>query len=310
MHESLLVTSIATAIAGSTAVLIAAIGELLVEKTGVYNIGLEGVMLMGALAGFLGANASDSWVVGLLVAAVVGGVFSLLFGVLTVVLRADMVVVGIGLILVALGVTGQVGASHVRQAAESQIPNWNVPGLSKIPYLGPAIFQQSVVTYLAFLLPFGAVWLLDHTRHGLNLRAIGENPAAADAAGIPVIAWRLIYVVIGGVLAGIGGGVLVLGIIGSWDTNVTNGQGWIAFAIVFFAGWRPRWILVGAYLFGGLGTLGTVGQALGWNIPNELFSALPYAGTVAVMIIRAWLSRRRGEGLGWPASLGVPFYRG
>jgi simple sugar transport system permease protein len=309
MDHGIIVSSIATALAGSAAVMIAATGELLVEKTGVYNIGLEGVMLISALAGFLAANSADSWLAGLLVGAIVGCAFALIFGVITVVMRADMVVVGIGLILLALGITGEVGASHVREAVTSPIPVWSIPGLSSIPYVGPALFKQAVTTYFAFLLPFAALLLLNRTRHGLNIRAIGENPSAADAAGIPVIGWRLFYVGVGGFLAGIGGAVLVLSVIGSWVPNITAGQGWIAFAIVFFAGWRPMWIIAGALLFGVLSTLGNVGQAEGWSIPNEVFSALPYLGTVAVTIGRAWVRRRQGAGLGWPAALGFPFYR-
>jgi simple sugar transport system permease protein len=310
MDNGLLISSIATALAGGTAVMIAATGELLVEKTGVYNIGLEGVMLIGALFGFLGADAADSWIVGLVVGGLAGAAFALLFGLLTVVLRADMVVVGIGLILLALGITGEIGAEHVREKVTSPIPTWDIPGLSSIPYVGEALFQQSVMTYVGFLLPFGALYVLDHTRHGLNMRAIGENPSAADAAGIPVAAWRLAYVVIGGVFAGVAGAVLVLGLINNWVPNLTAGQGWIAFAIVFFAGWRPLWIIGGACLFGALSTLGNVGQAKGWAVPNEVFLALPYLGTVVVMIVRAWARRQRGEGLGWPAALGAPFYRG
>jgi simple sugar transport system permease protein len=310
MDHGIIVSSIATAMAFSAAVMIAATGELLVEKTGVYNIGLEGVMLIAALFGFLAANSADSWLVGLLIGAVSGCAAALVFGVITVVLRADMVVVGIGLILLALGITGEVGASHVREAVSSPIPVWHIPGLSSIPGVGPALFEQAITTYLAFLLPVAALLLLNRTKHGLNIRAIGENPSAADAAGIPVIGWRLFYVGVGGVLAGIGGAVLVLSVIGSWVSNVTAGQGWIAFAIVFFAGWRPLWVIAGAVLFGVLSTLGNVGQAEGWSIPNEVFTALPYIGTVAVTIARAWVRRRQGGGLGWPAALGLPFYRG
>jgi simple sugar transport system permease protein len=310
MDNGLLVASIATALAGGAPVMIAATGELLVEKTGVYNIGLEGVMLAGALGAFLGADATHSWIIGLIIGGAVGAVCALLFGLLTVVLRADMVIVGIGLILLALGLTGEIGASHVRQAVSSPIPEWHIPGLSSIPYVGPALFEQPIMTYVGLLLPFGALYVLDHTRHGLNMRAIGENPAAADAAGLPVIAWRMAYVVIAGVFAGVGGGVLVLGLINSWVSNITSGQGWIAFAVVFFAGWRPLWIIAGSCLFGALQTLGNVGQAKGWSVPNEVFIALPYMGTIAVMVIRAWIRRTRGEGLGWPAALGTPFFRG
>lgn len=309
MAEGILISSIATAIAGSAAVMIAATGELLVEKTGVYNIGLEGVMLLAALAGFLATNATDSWLLGLLAGIATGCLFALFFGLLTVVMRADMVVVGIGLILLALGLTGEIGASHVRETVVSPIPVWDIPLLSSIPYAGNAFFKQAITTYLAFLLPLGALYLLNRTRHGLKMRAIGENPSAADAAGIPVIGWRMFYVGVGGAFAGLAGAVLVLSLIGSWVPNVTAGQGWIAFAVVFFAGWRPQWIVVGALTFGALSTLGNVGQAEGWNVPNELFTALPYLGVVGVTIGRAWVRRNKGAGLGWPASLGIPFYR-
>jgi simple sugar transport system permease protein len=307
--EGLIVDSVATAIAGGTAVLIAACGELLVEKTGVYNIGLEGVMLVGALGGVVGADQTGSWLLGLGIAGLTGGAFALLFGFMTVVLRADMVVAGVALILIALGLTGELGTDYVRQPVESTIPTWSVPLLSDIPYAGPALFEQPVVVYFAFLLPFAIWFVLNRTRHGLNIRALGENPEAADAAGASVLGGRLLYVVIGGIFAGVGGGVLTLGVVQGWVVNVTAGQGWIAFAIVFFAAWRPLWLLVGAYLFGALGTLGNVGQAEGWSIPTELFTALPYLGTVLVMVARAWLSHRRGEATPWPAALGRPFFR-
>ena len=301
MNDTLLVASIASAISSSTAVLI--------EKTGVYNIALEGVMLVGALTGFLVDLNTGSWFLGLAVAAVAGGLYALLYGVITVLFRTDLIVVGVALILIAEGVTNTLGTSHVGQSARSVIPVWNVPGLSKIPFLGPAIFQQSIVTYIAMCLPIGAAYLLNRTRHGLNMKAIGENPDAADTSGISVIGWRLFYTTVGGAFAGIGGAVITLGIVKDWVSDVTAGEGWIAFAVVFFSGWQPGWIIVGAYFFGALSVLGDVGQALGWSIPSEFFTILPYLGTILVMILRAWLQRRRGA-VSWPAALGLPFYRG
>ncbi|NNN09147.1 MAG: ABC transporter permease [Acidimicrobiaceae bacterium] len=309
MNDTLLVASIASAISSSTAVLIAATGELLVEKTGVYNIALEGVMLVGALAGFLVDLSSGSWLLGLLAAAVAGGLFALLYGVITVLFRTDLIVVGVALILVAQGVTDTLGTSHVGQSAKSVIPIWNLPLLSRIPFVGPALFRQSIVTYVAILLPVGAAYLLNRTRHGLNIKAIGENPEAADTSGISVIGWRLFYTGVGGAMAGIGGAVITLGIVKDWVSDVTAGEGWIAFAVVFFSGWQPGWVIAGAYFFGALSVLGDVGQALGWSIPSEFFTVLPYIGTILVMILRAWLQRRRGA-VSWPAALGLPFYRG
>jgi len=309
VNDTLLVASIASAISSSTAVLIAATGELLVEKTGVYNIALEGVMLVGALSGFVVDLATGSWFLGLVVAAIAGGLFALLYGVITVLFRTDLIVVGVALILVAQGITNTLGTSHVGQSSKSVIPIWNVPVLSHIPFLGPAIFRQSIVTYIAMLMPVGAAYLLNRTRHGLNMKAIGENPDAADTSGISVIGWRLFYTTVGGAFAGIGGAVITLGIVKDWVSDVTAGEGWIAFAVVFFSGWQPGWIIVGAYFFGSLSVLGDVGQALGWPIPSQFFTILPYLGTVLVMILRAWLQRRRGA-VSWPAALGLPFYRG
>ena len=309
MNDTLLVDSIASAISSSTAVLIAGTGELLVEKTGVYNIALEGVMLVGALTGFLVDLSTGSWIAGLLVAGLAGAAYALLYGVITILFRTDLIVVGVALILIAQGLTNTWGTSHVGQTTRSTIPIWNVPGLSHIPFVGPALFRQSVVTYIALLLPIGAAFMLNRTRHGLNMRAVGENPDAADTAGISVIGWRLIYTTIGGVFAGVGGAVITLGIVKDWVSDVTAGEGWIAFAVVFFSGWQPGWVIVGAYFFGALSVLGYVGQALGWPISSEFFTIMPYLGTVLVMILRAWLQRRRGA-VSWPAALGLPFYRG
>lgn len=309
MDQALLIAAIATAISGSTAILLAATGELLVEKVGVYNIALEGVMLVGALTGVIVDNATGSWILGLLGGAIAGAAFAMIFGFITVVLRTDMIVVGVALIFVAVGVTDMAGNSFVGAPIADPIPDLAIPGLSQIPIVGPALFEQSLITYIAAALPFGVWFLLARTRHGLNMRAIGENPAAADTSGIAVVGWRLFYVFVGGILGGLGGAVLTLGIVDSWLANVTAGQGWIAFAIVFFAGWQPLWILIGAYFFGVLSALGNVGQVLGWSVPSEFFTVLPYVGTVAVMILRAWGQRQRGT-VSWPAALGMPFYRG
>ena len=309
MADSLVATSIASAIGGSTAILIAATGELLVEMVGVYILEIEGVMLVGGLSGYATGQTTGSWVLGLVAGGIAGTLFAMIFGLVTVILRTDMIVVGVALILVAQGLTDVVGNSYVGAETRTTIPNWNIPGLSSIPVLGPALFKQSIVTYIAAWLPFVVAFFLTRSKHGLNMRAIGENPKAADTAGISVVGWRLFYVGVGGWMAGVGGAVLTLGIVNSWQNNVTSGQGWIAFAIVFFAGWQPIWILVGAYFFGALSVLNTVGQAEGWTIPTEVFTILPYVGTVAVMVIRAWSQKRRGS-VSWPAALGVPFYRG
>ena len=221
-----------------------------------------------------------------------------------------MIMMSISFILLGQGLTGQFGSAEVLQKSDATVPVWHAPGLSSIPYVGKAVFEQPITTYLAWAALLAVGFLISHTRHGLTMRAIGENPAAADAAGSHVVAMRILYLAVGGVFAGIAGAVLVLSVVGTWNTDVSAGQGFIAFAVVFFSGWRASWVFVGAIFFGALSTLGNVGQVEGWSIPSEFFTALPYIGTIGVMVIRAWWRRRRGAGVDWPASLGIPFYRG
>ncbi len=310
MSSSLIVSSIALALAGGTAVLLAATGELLVERVGVVNIGIEGMMAVGALSGFIVAKDTRSVLLGL-AAGILGGVASsVIFAVAVVLFRADMIMVGFALWFIGIGLTDQLGSSYVLTPAAATIPTWNLPLLGDIPYLGRALFHERALAYVAFLLPFAVHMVLSYTRHGLNMRAIGESPATADAMGIRVTLWRFVYVLVGGGMAGLGGAFLTLGTIQTWLQNVTVGQGWIALAIVIFARWRPLSVITGAYLFGALQTLGYLAQALGWPIASEVFTALPYAGTFAVIVVIAWLRVRRPGWSSWPAALGQHFVRG
>jgi simple sugar transport system permease protein len=309
VSSSLLVQSIATALVGGTAVLIAATGELIVEKSGVYNLGIEGVMLIGALAGFAAGQSTGSWVAGLIAGAAVGAVFVLLFAVAVVGFGADMMMAGLALVLLATGLAGAIGAKYLGAAPKASIPELHVPVLADIPHVGPAVFQQLSVGYLALLLPVGVWLLLSRTRWGMELQAVGENPVAADMVGIRVARKRVVAIMIGGAFAGVAGAVIVLGIVHQWVYLVTGGQGWIALAIVIFAGWRAAGVVAGALLFGALGTIGNVGQALGWDVPSQFFSALPYLGSLVVLIAVA-VVRKRKKGLPpWPAALGQAFAR-
>lgn len=310
MSRELIVQSIALAITGGTAVLLAAIGEVLVERVGVMNIGIEGMMLAGALAAFVAAKGSGSWILGVVAGAGAGVALAALFGVAVVYLRADMIMVGFALWFIGIGVTSQAGSPYVLQKTSVSIPTWDIPGLSSIPIAGPALFEQPAVAYLAFLLPFAIHLLLRYTRHGLDMRAIGESPATADAMGIDVSFWRFFYVLAGGAMAGVAGAFLTLATLHTWLDGATAGQGWIALAIVIFARWRPRSLIVGAYLFGGLQTLGFVAQAQGWSIPSQFFTALPYIGTMLVILVVTFLSVRRAGWPAWPAALGRTFVRG
>jgi ABC-type uncharacterized transport system permease subunit len=309
MSAQLLVTSIATAVSAGAAVLIAATGELLAEKTGVYNIGIEGMMLAGGLAGVITGAATGSLMLALLAAIVCGTLVAAVFGVVVIWFGADMIMAGFALVFIATGVCAQAGREYARDPAEVVVPEWHLPLLSDIPYLGPALFQQMSLVYLAFLLPIGVHLFLTRTRAGLNLQTIGESPTAADAAGIQVNRTRLLYVAIGGAAAGLAGAFITLGTLRTWLPGATAGQGWIAFALVIFAGWRPLLLIAGALLFGVLGTLGNVGQALGWSVPSEVFSALPYAGTLIVLIAFTWLRVRQRGIFAWPTALGEPFAR-
>lgn len=308
MADGIVVTSVATAVGAGAPVLLASSGELLAERVGVYNFGIEGTMLFGALSGFVAANGAQSWIVGLLAAGTVGALSSLLYAFVVVTARGNGVVAGIAIWFMAIGLTGQLGQNHVSERAASLIPSYHVPLLSAIPYVGHALFRQSVVTYLVYLLPFGMLALF-RSRHGTEMRAIGEDPKAADAVGLSVLGWRTAYLTMGGALVGIAGGMLTLGIVGTWIGDVTAGQGWIALAIVFFAGWRPLWLIVGALLFAGLQTFGDVAQTEGWHISTQILAALPYVGTVLVLCLRSWIAVRRRSGLTWPTALGQPFYR-
>lgn len=310
MRDGLVSASIATAIMAATPVLIAATGELLAEKVGIYNIGIEGAMLLGALGAFIGAQNTDAVLLGMLAGMVVGAAASLLFALAVVVFKADVVVGGLALFFLGLGLSGLAGKDYVQEPAKATIGHWDIPGLSDIPFFGEAFFQQLSISYVAFLLPVAVMFLLYRTQHGLNMRSIGEDPGAADATGLSVNGWRIFYVTVGGAFAGLGGSVLSLGIVGTWLPNITAGQGWIALAVVIFASWRPLPLIAGALLFGGLGTFGNVAQVEGWSVSPEFFSALPYIGTLAMVYVFALVRIRRGGGAPWPAALGLPFFRG
>ncbi len=310
MRDGLISASIATAILAATPVLIAATGELLAEIVGIYNIGIEGAMLIGAVGGFIGVQQTDLLLLGLAAGIVAGALASLVFAVTVVILKADVVVGGLALVFLGYGVTGLAGTDYVQEPAKATIPHWDIPLLSDIPFWGEAFFQQLSITYFALLFPVGIYFLLYRTQHGLNMRSIGEDPGAADATGLNVNGWRVFYVCVAGAFAGLGGAVLTLGIVGTWLPNITAGQGFIALAVVIFASWRPLPLIAGALLFGGLGTFGNVAQAQGWSISPEFFSALPYVGTLLMVYLLAGLRTTRGGGAPWPASLGLPFFRG
>ncbi len=291
-------------------ILLAACGELLGQRVGVFNIGIEGVMLMGAVGGFMVAAEAGNVVVGLIGAAAFGAGFVFLFGLATVVLRANQVVAGFGLWLLGLGLSSQIGRPYTGKRAEHPIDHWEIPGLHEIPWVGDILFEHLWLAYVAFLIPFFIALVMFRTRHGLNIRSVGEDPGSADASGVSVIAWRLAYVVFGGALIGLSGAFLSLGTVQNWTPFMTSGLGWIGLAVVIFAGWRPLLLIVGAYLFGGLRALDFIAQSGGWNVPPEVLTMLPFIGTVAVLILGAWRYRHRPDAGAAPRALGQAFFRG
>jgi ABC-type uncharacterized transport system permease subunit len=310
--EDVLTGVLATAVASGSVIALAALGEVLAERTGVLNLGLEGIMAMGAITAIIGVNVfSLSAYGGLLLAILVGMALGALFALATVVLRANQVLSGLALTFLGTGLAGRLGAPFAGQPAQSRFEKIPIPGLSDLPLLGKGLFNHNILVYFALLiLPMLITYLLFRTRHGLGLRAIGENPAAADATGINVLLWRFVYTCVGAALSAVGGAYLTLAFIPAWSEGVTGGRGWIAIALVIFAGWRPIPIVLGALLFGGVTSLGFVAQVRDWGVPAAFLSMLPYLSTILLMIIPFIIKRAGARHLGTaPDALGTPYFR-
>jgi simple sugar transport system permease protein len=277
--------------AASTPLLLAASGELITEKSGVLNLGVEGMMLIGAIAGFATAHATGSAYLGVLAAAAAGMVISMIFAVLTLSLLANQIATGLALTIFGHGFAALLGANDVGISAPTlgAVP---IPLLSKIPFLGPIFFDQNILIYFSFVMIFGIAWFLRKTHAGLILRAVGDSHDAAHAMGYPVIGIRYAATAFGGGMAGIAGAYLSLFYSPLWSQDLAAGRGWIALALVVFAAWRPFWLLAGAYLFGGITYLSLYLQGLGVPIPSPLISALPYVGTVVVLVLISRDARR------------------
>ena len=300
MTVSILLT-IATA---ATPLLIAAIGELVVERSGVLNLGVEGMMVMGAVAGFGAGLLTGSPWIGLLAAIVVGALFSLLFAVMTLSLATNQVATGLSLTLLGLGLSGMLGTGFVVLPGE-RLPNLYIPMLTDLPVVGRLLFGQDPIFYISIALVFGVSWFLFKTRTGLTLRSIGDSHTSAHALGIQVIKYRYLAVMFGGACAGLAGGHLSLVYTPQWVENMTAGRGWIALALVVFSSWRPLRVLAGAYIFGAVWIGQLHAQAFGIPIPSQFLSSLPYLATIVVLVI---ISRnKRLTMMNTPASLGQAF---
>lgn len=304
MTATILVSIIMTLVAAATPILLAALGELVVEKSGVLNLGVEGMMLCGAVAGFAIAFTTGQTEFGLLAAALAGIATAMIFAVLTLSLTANQVATGLALTIFGIGASSLIGAGFVGRTIKRLGPVFP-DVLSGHPLLR-VVFGHDIVVYLSLALVAGTSVFLRRTRAGLILRAVGENDASAHAIGYPVIAIRYAAIAFGGAMAGLGGAYFSLALTPMWADRLTAGRGWIALALVVFAAWKPGRLLFGAYLFGAVMTLELQAKAAGvtWLAP-ELLAMAPYLATIVVLTMMS-LSRKAGR-LGAPACLGKPF---
>ncbi|CUH50830.1 ABC transporter permease [Shimia sp. R11_0] len=292
---------IASLMVAATPLLLAAIGELIVEKAGVLNLGVEGMMIIGAIAGFAIAVETTSPMMGLLAAMVAGAVLSLLFAFLTQFALANQVASGLALTLFGLGLSALMGQSYVGIKPPA-MATLDIPVLSDIPVLGPILFSHDPVLYIGIALTAAVWWFLKKSRGGLILRAVGESHDAAHALGYNVIRVRILAIMFGGACAGLGGAYISLIRVPQWTEGMTAGIGWIALALVVFASWKPWRVLLGAYLFGGINVLQLNLQAAGIAIPVEYLAMSPYLITILVLVIMS------ADKSGAPASLGRTFH--
>ncbi len=292
-------------IVAATPLLFAAIGELVVERSGVLNLGVEGMMIMGAIAGFAITLETGSHTLGIIAAMIGGMVFACLFGFLTQVLMSNQVATGLSLTIFGLGIAALWGQAYSGMTTET-LAKLDIPGISSIPIIGPLLFSHDVLVYMSFALVFAVAWFLNKTRPGLILRAVGENHDAAHAIGYNVVGVRMLAIMFGGACAGLGGAYLSMVQTPLWVENMTAGRGWIALAIVVFAAWKPYRVVLGAYLFGGVTVLQLHAQGFGVDIDAQYLSMLPYIVTIIVLVI---ISRDKTKAnLNAPACLAKSFY--
>ncbi len=304
--ESWLVPTIARSLAFSTPLLWAALGEIYAERSGVVNLGVEGMMILGAISGFIAAQTTDSPLLGLAAAAVVGGLAGLLHAFFSVTLRANQYVSGLALTIFGLGLAGLVGRNYVGIPLADPMQTVSVPGLAGIPILGPALFTgQYLLTYAGLIVAILLGVVLFTTKIGVIVRSAGESPAATDALGINVFLVRYLCVTFGGVMAGVAGAYLSLAYRPTWTDGMTAGMGWIALAIVIFAAWRPVRAIFAAFIFGACFHLAFRLQNI---FPAEFLQMLPYLVTILSLTLIAL--GRGGRQVGAPAALGEPYTRG
>ncbi len=304
--DTFLTAMLATGLLRAVPLVLAALGEAVAERAGLLNLGIEGMMLNGCFFGFYAAYRTDSMVVGMVAGILAALVLGLVFGVLTITLRVDQVLVGIAITIFSLGFTGYLfrdllGGRNV--SADVHPLRISIPGLRDIPIIGKALFDQQAIFYLSWALVPVFAFLLKRTRFGLNVRAVGENPFAADAAGVDVVRVRYLAIVIGGIMAGFAGAYLAVADLRIFTEGMTVGSGFIALAITMLGRWNPYRIVIGAVLFGMLRALGDGLQVIGVDIRTEFIGMMPYIGIMLALVVLAGRTAL-------PSALGVPYVRG
>jgi simple sugar transport system permease protein len=298
---------IAATLNAGTVLAIAGLGLLINEKAGIVNLGAEGMMLVAAVAGFAAAVHSGNDWIGFAAGAAAGAVLAAAFGVLVIWLNTNQYASGLALSLFGTGFSAFVGIRYTQEKLGER-PQFSIPGLADIPFLGPALFRQHPMVYIAIALTFALAWFLYKSRAGLILRSIGESPESAHALGYPVRRIRMLAVMVGGALCGVSGAYISVVYTPLWVEGMVAGKGWIALALTTFATWRPARVLLGAYLFGGVTMLQFHLQGQGVQIPSQFLSMLPYLATIVVLVLisrnAAWIR------INMPASIGKPFFPG
>lgn len=279
-----LIPSLLTIVTAATPLVFAAVGEIVAEKSGVLNLGVEGMMIIGAIAAFGVAVSSGNATLAVVAGALGGAAMALIFGFLTLYLLSNQVATGLALTIFGIGLSALIGHAFIGTTFAG-LPRLEIPGLSDLPIVGPLLFGQDALVYLSLVSVVAVTWFLNRTRWGLVVRAVGENHTAAHSIGYPVVAVRLGAVVFGGAMAGLGGAYLSLAYTPLWAENMTAGRGWIALALVVFASWRAWRAFFGAYLFGGITIIQLHAQGMGVSVPSQVLAMLPYLATIVVLVL-------------------------
>lgn len=308
MNDAALVLTLAASVAAAVPIALAALGELLSERAGVLNLGVEGMMLIGAVSAFQVGTSSGSLWLALVVGSLAGALFSSIHAVLSVTFRANQIVSGLALVIFGTGLSTFVGKSIEGKPLGTDFTAVKWGPLGDLPLIGPIFFNQDPIVYATIGFALAIAFYLNRTRAGLALRSVGESPSTADSLGIAVSAVRYVHVMAGGLFAGMAGAYLVLGQVPAWSQDgTTAGLGWIALALVVFASWNPVRVLLGAFLFGFARRSNFWLQNEGVEVPAEFLSMLPYLMTIGVLVV--WGSRDARRRVGAPAALGVPYVR-